>query len=156
MEDIVVVNTQDVVYIGKRWKTQDIKKLVEKLKDTKWIIQTPTGFRPWGAYYILAEWEGYKIKKIIVKPGKKLSLQRHKYRSEHWVVIKGKGKVLYWPDRENLKLVEFWENQSMYIPKWRLHRLINDSDKDLEIIEIQVGDYLGEDDIERIEDDWGR
>ncbi len=110
-----------------------------------------TVFRPWGSYTVLKEDEGYKVKKVLVNPGQSLSLQRHRHRSEHWVVVKGEALVTVGEERMVLG-----PNQSAYVPKGALHRLENATDEILEIIEVQVGDYVGEDDIERFEDRYGR
>ena len=107
--------------------------------------------RPWGSYLVLNEGVGFKVKSVEVLPRKKLSLQRHKLRSEHWVVVRGKAKVTV---GEEVKYLE--ENQSTYIPKGSVHRLENPRDELLKIIEVQCGEYLEEDDIERLEDDYGR
>ena len=107
--------------------------------------------RPWGSYTVLEAGSGYKIKKVVIKPHKRLSLQYHEHRSEHWVVVKGKAKALIGEE-------EFFATvaRSMYVPKGALHRLENPMDDDLEIIEVQNGEYVEEDDIVRVADDFGR
>ena len=107
--------------------------------------------RPWGTYRTIEQRDNYQIKHITVKPGKRLSLQYHHHRDEHWTLIKGKGVV-----QLNAVSVKLAVNQYMFIPKKAHHRMTNDTDEVLEFIEIQVGDYLGEDDIVRVEDDFGR
>ena len=107
--------------------------------------------RPWGSYTILEEGKGYKIKRVVVKPGKKLSLQYHQKRSEHWVVVTGQAKVTI-GEQEFLATVD----RSVYVPKGGAHRLENSTDSITEIIEVQCGEYLEEDDIVRIKDDFGR
>ena len=107
--------------------------------------------RPWGSYTVLEEGKGFKVKLVEVSPHKRLSLQRHKQRSEHWVVVEGQGKITNYEEECYLKASE-----SAYIPEGTIHRLENTSDKPLKIIEVQCGNYLGEDDIERIEDDYDR
>lgn len=109
--------------------------------------------KPWGGYLVIQGEDhiGFKVKRIIVNPNKKLSLQSHKHRSEHWVIIKGQGKVQVGDD-----LLQLHKNQSVYIPKGVLHRIENNSNEILEFIETQIGDYLGEDDIIRYSDDYGR
>lgn len=107
--------------------------------------------KPWGFYEVLAQSSGYKIKLIVVYPGELLSLQRHKNRMEHWYIIKGKAKIEI--DGKNFSLQK---GKSIDIPKFSWHRLSNPGDEKLEVIEIQTGNYLGEDDIERAEDRYGR
>jgi mannose-6-phosphate isomerase-like protein (cupin superfamily) len=108
-------------------------------------------FRPWGYYDSLDVGDGFQAKRICVKPGEKISLQKHKHRSEHWVVVSGTAKITCGDKIYNLE-----KNQSTYIPKGEVHRLENEGAVDLEIIEVQTGDYLGEDDIIRLEDDYER
>lgn len=110
-----------------------------------------TGERPWGFYEVLSESMTFKVKRIVVNEHSALSLQRHKYRSEHWVVVSGQAIVQIGEDRQTLSV-----NESTYIPVGRLHRLMNPCDKKLVVIEVQSGTYLGEDDIERFEDDYSR
>tara|TARA_Y100000389_G_scaffold199183_1_gene237090 strand:- start:133 stop:486 length:354 start_codon:yes stop_codon:yes gene_type:complete len=107
--------------------------------------------RPWGTYRTIEQKDNYQIKHIIVHPGQRLSLQYHCHRSEHWTIVKGLGKVQLNNDFFNLEV-----NKSIFIPKEAKHRITNETDKNIEFIEIQIGDYLGEDDIHRIEDDFGR
>ena len=107
--------------------------------------------RPWGYYINVFEEDGFKIKKISVKIGKRLSLQTHEHRSEHWTIVKGIGKVQVGQDFNILH-----KNQNIYIPKNVLHRIENIGNEELVFTEIQIGDYLGEDDIKRYEDDFGR
>jgi mannose-6-phosphate isomerase-like protein (cupin superfamily) len=107
--------------------------------------------RPWGSYTILNQGKGYKIKIVEVVPHKRLSLQKHKHRSEHWVVVEGEAKVILGEKAFSLK-----ENESTYIPKEGLHRLENPLEKPLRIIEVQCGGYVEEDDIQRFDDDHGR
>lgn len=109
------------------------------------------GHRPWGKYEVLADEKNHKVKKITVSPGASLSLQSHKHRSEHWVVVVGTAKVV---NGENLLTLH--ENESTYISAGSMHRLSNPGKENLEIIEVQTGDYLGEDDITRYEDQYGR
>lgn len=116
------------------------------------------GERPWGKYYVLEEMEGFKVKKIEVEPGHRLSLQSHKSRSEHWIVSQGVATVtLQEPSREEAPSIETYQvGQNCFIPSEYLHRLANLGDQKLIIIEVQIGDYLGEDDIIRYEDDYQR
>ena len=108
-------------------------------------------YRPWGSYEVLGEGSGYKMKKIVVKPGKRLSLQKHLYRSEHWTVVSGVATVTV---RGEIRLVE--SNESTYIKAGEVHRLANNGNMPVVLIEVQVGEYIGEDDIIRIEDDFDR
>jgi mannose-1-phosphate guanylyltransferase / mannose-6-phosphate isomerase len=110
-----------------------------------------TVLRPWGSFTTLHEEEGFKVKKIVVNPGGKLSLQFHRRRSEHWVVVKGKGRITV-----GSEVRDYPENKSVYIPVSARHRAENCEQRSLEIIEVQYGEYLGEDDIVRIEDIYGR
>ncbi len=153
VDNLIVVNTNDVVMIINRDSVDDIKKFLEVLypNDSLLLDQHPTVIRPWGEFTVLEEQDNFKIKKINVLPGRSLSLQSHKYRNEHWVVVKGKASVL----RDGIEL-SLSENESTYISKNQKHRLSNKTDKELLLIEVQVGDYLGEDDIVRFEDNYGR
>ena len=153
VSDLIVVDTPDVLLISEKGKSQDVKKIVEKLKNEnrKEVNENVTMYRPWGSYTILAEGDGFKVKKITVKPGAKLSLQMHYHRSEHWTVISGTGKLTL-----DDKVVVFKENESTYIPIAVKHRLENPGRIPLSIIEVQNGKYLGEDDIVRFDDVYGR
>jgi len=110
-----------------------------------------TGHRPWGYYIVLADEEDHKVKRIVVLPGKRLSLQKHQKRSEHWFVLSGQGIVTLDGERLNKK-----GGESVNIPSGSLHRIENTGTVNLNFIEVQTGDYFGEDDIERLEDDYGR
>ena len=125
------------------------EKLVEK-GDERALVHR-TAYRPWGAYTVLEERERYKIKRLTVLPGKRLSLQRHYHRSEHWVVVKGTAKV-----KIGEKELLLRPGESTFIPAGVVHRLENPGKVVLEVIETQIGEYLGEDDIERFQDDFGR
>lgn len=153
LENLLVVDTPDALLISEKGKSQDVKKIVDKLKSTnrKEISENLTMYRPWGSYTILAEGDGFKVKKITVNPGAKLSLQMHYHRSEHWTVITGTGKLTL-----DDKVVIFKENESTYIPIGVKHRLENPGKMPLSIIEVQNGRYLGEDDIVRFDDVYGR
>ena len=120
-------------------------------KDKPENKQSETVERPWGSYTVLGTGPGYKIKKVVVKPHTRLSLQYHEYRSEHWVIVKGKAKATI-GEEEFFATVD----RSMYVPRGAIHRLENPMDDDLEIIEVQNGEYVGEDDIVRVADDFGR
>jgi mannose-1-phosphate guanylyltransferase/mannose-6-phosphate isomerase len=155
LEDVMVIETDDAILISKKGDAQQVKNIVDKLKTTKDLeeitkVHTLVN-RPWGSFKILDEEKRHKIKKIIVKPGETLSLQMHFHRSEHWIVVKGTAKVII-DDKEYF----IHENESIYVPKSTKHRLENPGKIPLEIIEVQVGEYVGEDDIKRFEDIYGR
>lgn len=153
IEDTVVVDTPDAVLVVHKDHTQDVRKVVE------WLHSSGRGehkthrrvYRPWGAFEQLDAGEGYQVKRLTVKPGAALSLQRHRHRAEHWVVVQGEAKVT----RDD-QVFTLQENESTYIAIGVVHRLENPGKKLLEVIEVQSGDYLGEDDIERLEDRYHR
>jgi len=154
LEGLVIVDTPDALLITKKDKTEDVKKVVENLKANKrqehYVHKTAR--RPWGSYTVLDMGDGFKVKQVEVKPGCALSLQYHKKRSEHWVVVEGKAKIV-----RGKRSYIFGANQSTYIPVGCRHRLCNPSpDRPLKIIEVQAGRYLEEDDIVRLKDDFGR
>jgi mannose-1-phosphate guanylyltransferase len=153
IKDSVIVDSGDVLLVAKKTQSQQVKDIVARLTEQQSSLVDIgiTGYRPWGCYTILDESEGYKVKRIEVKPHKRLSLQSHKYRNEHWVVISGEAEVV-----NNDKLFILGENQSTYIQAGHKHRLSNLTDKPLIIIEAQVGSYTGEDDIKRYDDDFKR
>lgn len=153
LEDLLVVETDDVILVAKKGESQKVKELVGELKERGRCEadENTTMFRPWGSYTVLGEGPGYKMKKIVVSPGQRLSLQLHYHRSEHWVVIGGTAKVTI---GEQEQMVH--KNQSVFIPASTKHRLENPGRLPLEIIEVQNGDYLEEDDIVRFEDIYGR
>ena len=152
MEECIIVDTGDALLISKKGSSQKVKALVAEISKTTELHRTHLkGNRPWGSYTILEDSEGYKIKRIEVKPHKRLSLQRHKFRNEHWVVVSGLATVTI-----NEKVFLLNENESTYIKAGDIHRLLNDTREPLVIIEVQVGSYTGEDDIERIQDDFER
>ncbi|VXD02436.1 mannose-1-phosphate guanyltransferase [Pseudomonas sp. 8Z] len=153
LDDIVVVDTKDATMIAHKDRVQDVKKLVNKL-DEQGRSETQNHcavYRPWGSYDSVDMGGRFQVKHITVKPGAQLSLQMHHHRAEHWIVVSGTAKVTC-DDREFL----LTENQSCYIPMTSVHRLANPGKIPLEIIEVQSGTYLGEDDIERLEDVYGR
>jgi len=153
LEDCLIVETGDALLVAKRGETQKVRDIVNILKDRgrKEAEEHVTTYRPWGSYTILEESLRYKIKRIVVKPQEKLSLQMHYHRSEHWIVVKGTAKVTV-GDKE----IIIHENESAYVPKSTTHRLENPGKVPLEIIEVQNGEYLGEDDILRFDDLYGR
>ena len=153
LSDLIVVDTQDAVLVTNKEHAQDVKNIVEKIKKSGRLEsdQHRKIFRPWGYYDSIDRGEGFQVKRILVNPGQKLSLQKHNHRSEHWVVVKGKAQVTC-----GEKTFQLIENQSTYVSLGKVHRLENIEDTPLEIIEIQTGSYLGEDDIIRIDDDYER
>ncbi len=153
IEDLLIIGSDDALLVAKKGHSQKVKALVEQLQGngSKTAIEHRTIHRPWGLYTILEEGERYKIKRITVDPKQKLSLQLHYHRSEHWVVVQGTAKVTL-DDKEIL----LHENESVYVPKSTAHRLENPGKVPLEIIEAQVGEYVGEDDIVRLDDIYGR
>ncbi len=153
VEDLVVIDSDDALLITRRGSTQKIKHIVEQLKEknSDLIHLHKTVHRPWGSYTTLEEKNIFKIKKIIVKPLKRLSLQKHYHRNEHWIVVSGTAKVTV--DKKDFILKT---NESTYIPMGVIHRLENPGKIPLVIIEAQVGQYLEEDDIVRFEDDFKR
>lgn len=153
VQDLVVVDTPDAILVAHRDNTQDVKHIVSQLKgrghETHLLHRTV--YRPWGTYTTLEEGKGFKIKRIVVRPGASLSLQMHHHRSEHWIVVSGVACVV--KDDQELLLAS---NQSTFIPAGHKHRLSNPGVLELVLIEVQSGDYLGEDDIVRFEDNYGR
>jgi mannose-1-phosphate guanylyltransferase/mannose-6-phosphate isomerase len=153
LDNVVVVATEDAVLVASREKSEDVKALVEQLKaqNRQAAIEHRRIYRPWGYYQDIDLAERYRVKRIVVKPGSKLSLQKHFHRSEHWVVVKGIAQVTLGDDVRSVH-----ENESIYIPLEGVHRLANPGRIPLELIEVQVGSYLGEDDIVRLDDVYGR
>ena len=153
LEDLIIVNTPDALLISKKGSSQKVKEVVKKLKEQKSELHNIhlTAHRPWGTYTILEEAHRYKIKRIVVKPGKRLSLQKHFHRNEHWIVVSGTATV-----RVGEKEMLIRANESTYIPMGEVHRLENNGKINLILIEAQVGEYLEEDDIVRMEDDFKR
>ncbi len=153
IEDLIIIDTGDALLVAHRGESQKVKEVYKRLKemnDERAIVHR-TAYRPWGSYTVLEESERYKIKRLTVLPGKKLSLQMHYHRSEHWVVVRGTAKVIV-GDREIL----LRSGESTFIPAGVKHRLENPGKVVLEVIETQIGEYLGEDDIVRFADDFGR
>jgi mannose-1-phosphate guanylyltransferase len=153
IDDLIIVDTADALLISKKGSSQKVKEVVKKLKEQNSELSNVhlTVHRPWGAYTELENGNGYKIKNIEVKPGKRLSLQKHFHRNEHWVVVSGTAKVTV---GENSYLVR--PNESTYIKMGEIHRLENPGKISVVMIEVQVGEYTGEDDIVRVEDDFRR
>ena len=153
VQDLVIVQTKDAVLVADKHQVQDVKKIVESLKAagrTEHHIHREV-YRPWGKYDSIDNGERYQVKRITVKPGEKLSIQMHHHRAEHWIVVSGTASVT---NGDSVQLVT--ENQSVYIPVGQIHALENPGKIMLEMIEVQSGSYLGEDDIVRFEDRYGR
>ncbi|BAF71284.1 mannose-1-phosphate guanylyltransferase/mannose-6-phosphate isomerase [Sulfurovum sp. NBC37-1] len=153
IEDLIVVDTADALLISKKGVSQKVKEVVKLLRKGESELHHIhlTAHRPWGTYTILETNEKYKIKRIVVHPGKRLSLQKHFHRSEHWIVVSGTALITMGEKEYLLK-----PNESTYIPMGEMHRLENPGKIDVILIEVQVGSYLGEDDIVRIQDDFQR
>jgi mannose-1-phosphate guanylyltransferase / mannose-6-phosphate isomerase len=153
IDNLIIVDTPDALLVAHKARSQDVKHLYAELKanghDAHKLHRTVE--RPWGSYTILDEGDNFKSKRIVVKPGASLSLQMHHHRSEHWVVVSGIAKVVNGEDTIVLK-----PNQSTYIPAGHKHRLENTGDVEVVMIEVQCGGYLGEDDIVRFQDIYGR
>jgi len=153
LNNLIAVETSDAILLANKDNSQNVKDLVSTLKkeNFKEGIEHQKTHRPWGNFITIAQGDKWKVKKIFVKPKESLSLQMHYYRTEHWVITKGKAKVII---DNKTSIVN--ENESIYIPKRSKHRLINQEKNSLIVIEIQTGTYLGEDDIVRFEDNYGR
>jgi mannose-1-phosphate guanylyltransferase/mannose-6-phosphate isomerase len=153
VKNLVVVDTDDAVLIADRDRAQNVGEVVDQLKELKHesAFFHKTVHRPWGSYCVLEDAEDCKVKRLVIKPGQVLSLQKHEHRSEHWTVISGSPKVRL-GDRE----FRLNPNESTYVPAGTLHRLENAGTEDVHMIEVQTGSYFGEDDIVRYEDIYGR
>ena len=153
VDDLIVIETPDAVLVANRTRSQDVKHIVNALSHQgreEHILHRKV-HRPWGWYDSIDEGGRFKVKRIQVKPGASLSLQKHHHRAEHWVVVTGTAEIT-----NGDKKLLLSENQSTFIPLGELHRLANPGTIPLEIIEVQSGSYLGEDDIVRFEDHYGR
>jgi len=153
VENLIIVETADAVLVADRKNSQDVKSIVSQLDQQKREEKNlhRKVARPWGWYDSVDEGERFKVKRIQVKPGASLSLQMHHHRAEHWIVVKGVAEIT-----NGDQVIVLTENQSTYIPQGQTHRLANPGKTPLEIIEVQSGSYLGEDDIVRFEDTYGR
>jgi mannose-1-phosphate guanylyltransferase len=155
LDDVAVIATEDAVYVGRLSEAQKVGQMVKTLKAseaTQGITEIHrTAYRPWGGYSSVLSGARFQVKRLFVKPGKKLSLQKHHHRAEHWVVVAGVAEVTI-----DGKVSMVAENESVYLPLGCVHRLANPGKILLELIEVQTGSYLGEDDIIRIEDEFGR
>ena len=153
VENLIIIETADAVMVADRKNSQDVKNIVNQLEAQKREEKNlhRKVARPWGWYDSVDEGERFKVKRIQVKPGASLSLQMHHHRAEHWIVVKGVAEIT-----NGDQVIMLTENQSTYIPQGQTHRLANPGKTPLEIIEVQSGSYLGEDDIVRFEDTYGR
>ena len=153
LEDVVVVEMADAVLVARRDRVQDVKAVVDRLRADGRIEHDSHRkvHRPWGSYEVLDEGPGFQVKRLVVDPKAALSLQKHRHRAEHWVVVQGAARVTV-----DGRQYELGENESTYVPPGAAHRLENAGESPLEIVEVQTGDYLGEDDIVRLSDDYGR
>jgi mannose-1-phosphate guanylyltransferase/mannose-6-phosphate isomerase len=153
VSDIIVVTTQDAVLVLSQEHGDQVKQLVDQLKteNRREAGEHKRIFRPWGYYQSIDGGQRYQVKRIVVKPGERLSLQKHFHRAEHWIVVRGTAEV---GRDDETHLVH--ENESIYLPIGCKHRLTNPGKIDLELIEVQTGSYLGEDDIVRFEDVYNR
>lgn len=153
VQDFIIVDTDDALLISKKGSSQKVKDIVSRLKKENIELTNihQTGYRPWGTYTVLEDSLGYKIKRIEVKPGKRLSLQKHFHRNEHWIVVSGTATVTV---GNETRLVR--PNESTYIKMGEIHRLANEGKIPVILIEAQVGEYTGEDDIVRVDDDFNR
>jgi len=152
VENMIIVDTGDALLVSKRGSSQKVKEIVKEIKkDTELHNIHLTAHRPWGTYTVLDNHQGYKIKRILVKPNKKLSLQKHFHRNEHWIVVSGTATVIVEDKRYLVR-----PNESTYIEMGKVHRLENEGKIPLILIEVQVGEYTEEDDIVRLEDDYKR
>ncbi len=153
VDNVIVVTTQDAVLVLNKSHGNEVKQLVDRMKceNRREVFEHKRSYRPWGYYQSVDEGARYQVKRIVVKPGERLSLQKHFHRAEHWIVVKGIAEVT-----RNNELILVHENESVYLPIGSTHRMANPGKIDLELIEVQTGSYLGEDDIIRIEDVYNR
>ena len=153
LDNVIVIETADAVLVADRSQSQEVKRVVQELESQNREVKNlhRKVARPWGWYDSVDEGERFKVKRIQVKPGASLSLQMHHHRAEHWIVVKGTAEIT-----NGDQVITLTENQSTYIPQGQTHRLANPGKTPLEIIEVQSGNYLGEDDIVRFEDSYGR
>jgi mannose-1-phosphate guanylyltransferase len=152
VDDLLIVDTGDALLVSKKGSSQKVKQAVAEIKKTTDLHHIHlTAHRPWGTYTVLEDTPGYKIKRIVVKPSKRLSLQKHYHRNEHWIVVSGTATVTVGDETRLIR-----PNESTYIKMGEVHRLANDGVIPVVLIEAQVGEYTGEDDIVRLEDDFKR
>ena len=153
LDDMVVIETPDAVLVSKKSEVQKVKNIVNTM-NARGLAQAKTNvlvYRPWGSFESITQGMGYQVKRLILTPGQAISLQRHKHRCEHWVVVAGQAQIRIGDETKNYEA-----NESVYIQKGQMHQLKNIGIIPLIVIEVQTGDYLGEDDIERFEDRYGR
>ncbi|PKQ38027.1 MAG: mannose-1-phosphate guanylyltransferase/mannose-6-phosphate isomerase [Actinobacteria bacterium HGW-Actinobacteria-1] len=153
LKDTIVVDTADATLVASKDRAQDVRLIVDALRvlGAREIVESRSSLRPWGSWTMLVKGEGFQVKTIDVLPGHRLSLQSHSHRSEHWIVVEGCARVTI-----DDAVFDVSANESKYIPLGAVHRLENAGSDSLRIVEVAVGDYLGEDDIVRYEDDWAR
>jgi mannose-1-phosphate guanylyltransferase/mannose-6-phosphate isomerase len=153
MKDTIVVQTRDATLLCPMGRSQEVRRVVDHLeeKGRSESVTHPTVTRPWGEYTVLIEQGRYKVKRLTVAPGQKMSLQKHEQRSEHWVVVTGEVTIVRGEEELVLR-----SNEGVTIPVGTMHRIENRGSESAELIEVQLGDYVGEDDIIRFEDDYGR
>jgi mannose-1-phosphate guanylyltransferase/mannose-6-phosphate isomerase len=153
VDNVIVVTTEDAVLVLDRARGDKVKQLVDRLKaeNRREAMEHKRAYRPWGYYQSVDKGARYQVKRIVVKPGARLSLQKHFHRAEHWIVVRGTAEVT-----RNNEVLQVHENESIFLPIGAVHRLANPGKIDLELIEVQTGSYLGEDDIVRIEDVYNR
>jgi mannose-1-phosphate guanylyltransferase len=155
VDDLAIIATNDAIYVGRLSDAQKVGEMVKRLRadqQTTGLTETHrTAYRPWGGYSSVLSGDRFQVKRLFVKPGKKLSLQMHHHRAEHWIVVRGTAEVTV-----DGSITVLSENESIYLPLGCVHRLANPGKIELELIEVQTGSYLGEDDIIRIEDEFGR
>ena len=150
---MIVIQTKDSTLVASKTSSQDVKHIVDQLKgqDREETALHRQVFRPWGSYDSIDGDDGFQVKRLIVNPGAVLSLQKHARRAEHWVIVRGKAQIT-----RNDDVFDLGVNESTYIAIGDVHRIANPFDEPVHIIEVQCGDYLGEDDIVRLEDNYGR
>jgi mannose-1-phosphate guanylyltransferase/mannose-6-phosphate isomerase len=153
VDDVIVVTTQDAVLVLNKAHGDSVKQLVDQMKyeNRPEAMEHKRSYRPWGYYQSVDYGARYQVKRIVVKPGARLSLQKHYHRAEHWIVVKGTAEVT-----RNDEIILVHENESIYLPIGCVHRMANPGRIDLELIEVQTGSYLGEDDIVRLQDVYNR
>jgi mannose-1-phosphate guanylyltransferase/mannose-6-phosphate isomerase len=153
VENVIVVATDDAILVARREDGDGLRRVVQKLKEVAPAVTEDhlKVHRPWGSYQSIDMGTRFQVKRIVVKPGGRLSLQLHHHRAEHWVVVRGTARVTIGDE-----VMVLHENESVYVPIGARHRLENPGKIELELIEVQTGSYLGEDDIVRIEDDYHR
>lgn len=153
LNHVVVIETPDALLVTNKDHVQNVKVVVEQLREKGLAAANnhPLVYRPWGSFESITTGKGYQVKRLMISPGQAISLQRHQHRCEHWVIVEGEANIVLGKQKKH-----YVTNQSVYIPSGEIHQLINPTNKLLVVIEVQTGDYLGEDDIERFEDRYGR